>query len=1131
MKSLGANIDLQRNTCYLKTLDRSLPLRENQNGLFVIDMADLCQSPKTCTEAALLASSATISEPPGLVRHSSDVQNAVSPGSVGRTPSFVGGSSRVSEDSLCDDLQHDSSQSPRRASDGTRSDTDHTADSRGARSTAQDLRAGESDSDPTAESSEQSIPGACTQEPKSCGDDWHGPVGARRNGRRSPKPWSIPKRIHGPSSKPLYFPTYGICEHDEQPSGSGSQDKWIQGRWNPIAQLSPTAGGGIPRASEQRQPSAGFDSKRSGAMGPKAHHMGQEAPWEKFPRGVRHRSGIHKMGPSPFRQSARGRWRLPELCQHPPASADNGTAERERLSEWQPIPFNRYQLRHRIKHEARVSDGEEAGWMKEVFKIINKGGNKCSRLDLLEVYAYPKSNLTEVANQCGLKAERFTKEDGDLSTKAGRQSLLVTIMLRKPSHVWLSPECRPWCAWNRFNAQRSPAGFARVQQDRQESRAHLKLCNLIYKLQAGEGRHTHFESPWSAETWYQKELNDFLKGSVAAKVDQCTMGLKNPQTKDPIEKKTRIQTTSMSLFKELDQRICHREHKHGHVAGTCKWMGKTINVSQFAAMYPRAFAKAIVRGIPKENSTPIEAPILHVSSIEEPPMKKARTQEPHDQPDNTGEGESNVEATSQQWLPVMEKLRQLLPKSGIKTWTNPIDSLFQEIQAILPQYSIGAVCAGKGLDRYIVGDQGWVDDLPRRHTIVMLRSDHTIQDLGAEDCSRMSKLQAHRHAKPSHVMLCVFAEKNLRDQPVERPDAEMTADAPQGSDVRDVASPGTFNPDLATWTPLSASVSGPKFLELSESDKGVIRKLHTNLGHPTAEKLARHLSEARAQRHLIEAARDYLCGTCAERQKPKLTTPGQLKDPKEFNERISFDGFEWKGKGGHSYYVIHVIDDATRFHLGLRSQRDIQTTIRTLHQIWFQWAGYPKQIAHDQGGEFMTNEWKDLLLEHGIQSILSAAPWQRGRIERHGSTIKDMLHRIDQECVINDSSQFDAALLQCFQAKNAMSIVDGYSPEQAVLGRAARLPASIISDEDSVAHLNCQGADLASTKFQQQLELRAAARAAFARSDNNQAIRRAMLRQSRGTQHSWDVANFVCIGIGVGHPTCLKKGDGMGPPK
>jgi hypothetical protein len=120
MKSLGANIDLQRNTCYLKTLDRSLPLRENQNGLFVIDMADLCQSPKTCTEAALLASSATISEPPGLAGCSNAVPNAISSGSAGGTQSSLGGSSRVPEDSFCNDLQYDSSHPSGRAGDGAK---------------------------------------------------------------------------------------------------------------------------------------------------------------------------------------------------------------------------------------------------------------------------------------------------------------------------------------------------------------------------------------------------------------------------------------------------------------------------------------------------------------------------------------------------------------------------------------------------------------------------------------------------------------------------------------------------------------------------------------------------------------------------------------------------------------------------------------------------------------------------------------------------------------------------------------------------------------------------------------------------------------------------------------------------
>ena len=150
--------------------------------------------------------------------------------------------------------------------------------------------------------------------------------------------------------------------------------------------------------------------------------------------------------------------------------------------------------------------------------------------------------------------------------------------------------------------------------------------------------------------------------------------------------------------------------------------------------------------------------------------------------------------------------------------------------------------------------------------------------------------------------------------------------------------------------------------------------------------------------------------------------------------------------------MIHILDEATRFHLGLRIQRNIQPTIKALHQIWFQWAGYPRQIAHDQGGEFMTEDWKNLLLENGIQPILSAAPWQRGRVERHGATVKEMLDRMDDELMIEDAQHFDEALAQCFRAKNSMSIIEGYSPEQAVLGRSPKLPASVVSDEETSAH-------------------------------------------------------------------------------
>ena len=120
----------------------------------------------------------------------------------------------------------------------------------------------------------------------------------------------------------------------------------------------------------------------------------------------------------------------------------------------------------------------------------------------------------------------------------------------------------------------------------------------------------------------------------------------------------------------------------------------------------------------------------------------------------------------------------------------------------------------------------------------------------------------------------------------------------------------------------------------------------------------------------------------------------------------------------------------------------------------------------------MRQNWKDFLQENGIHPVVSAAPWQRGRIERYG--LQEMLTRMDHHKPIENLQQFGEALRQCFRAKNSMSVISGSSPKQAVLGRAAKLPASIVSDEDSSAQLLSQGSDLASDRFREKFELRAA---------------------------------------------------------
>ena len=280
--------------------------------------------------------------------------------------------------------------------------------------------------------------------------------------------------------------------------------------------------------------------------------------------------------------------------------------------------------------------------------------------------------------------------------------------------------------------------------------------------------------------------------------------------------------------------------------------------------------------------------------------------------------------------------------------------------------------------------------------------------------------------------------------------------------------------------------------------------MHHNLGHPTSERLSKHLAELGAEELLVHGALDYLCPSCVERRPPSLNPAGTLKEARDFNHRIYIDGFDWKSTTGYQGYVVHLIDEATQFHLGRRTVRDGIQAQKVFEECWSSWAGIPSELVMDCGSEFVAEPWKEFLQQGNITPILTAGPWQRGRIEKHGAIVKEMLSRKDQAQPINNEGEFERALFQVFRAKNSLSTTCGYSPEQAVLGKATKLPASLTSDESTPAHMHAafnEGPE--AEKFRAALELRVLARKAFIDSDNSQAIRRATLRKSRGEINEW----------------------------
>ena len=64
------------------------------------------------------------------------------------------------------------------------------------------------------------------------------------------------------------------------------------------------------------------------------------------------------------------------------------------------------------------------------------------RLDILEVFCFPDSQITNIATKMGLTAQRFTLQDGDLQTPEGQAALWKIIEERRPRHIWASPDCK-----------------------------------------------------------------------------------------------------------------------------------------------------------------------------------------------------------------------------------------------------------------------------------------------------------------------------------------------------------------------------------------------------------------------------------------------------------------------------------------------------------------------------------------------------------------------------------------------------------------------------------------------------------------------------------------------------------------
>ena len=231
-----------------------------------------------------------------------------------------------------------------------------------------------------------------------------------------------------------------------------------------------------------------------------------------------------------------------------------------------------------------------------VVQVRSKPRCQQPRLDLLEVMCSGESELTKQMQRLGGKAQRFGRLQGDLNTVEGRRRLFTILATQQPKHVWVSPECGPWCQWSQFNMNRSLEGWERVMNKREQQLWQISLAVVLYRFQKEHQNHFDLEQPRGSALMKTPGMHEILQGTLWNEFDMCKVGdLRDPQTHEPIRKRMAVCSTSVDMHVALHGKMCNGEHHHRNIAGNTKVQGVTVKLSQFTELYPQKFAKQVAK--------------------------------------------------------------------------------------------------------------------------------------------------------------------------------------------------------------------------------------------------------------------------------------------------------------------------------------------------------------------------------------------------------------------------------------------------------------------------------------------------------------------------------------------------------
>ena len=247
----------------------------------------------------------------------------------------------------------------------------------------------------------------------------------------------------------------------------------------------------------------------------------------------------------------------------------------------------------------------------------------------------------------------------------------------------------------------------------------------------------------------------------------------------------------------------------------------------------------------------------------------------------------------------------------------------------------------------------------------------------------------------------------------------------------------------------------PAQQKLDGAARAVLKKLHTNLGHPSRDDLRRFMKSAGASQALLDAVGWLRCTACAKSQRPQLHRHTRLPPHDlQFNDQVMVDCFHVKDGREHGHWFMSMLDRATMFHVvSLIPNHSPEAFVRVFLDHWIKWAGSPVEVSIDLETGFGGVFFADQLGKGGtrVLPIAGQAHWQHGKVERHGGILKDIIARVVAETTAWGPENMKIIGDEAANAKNSLIREHGFSPAQLLFGREPRMVGELHENGEACA--------------------------------------------------------------------------------